>query len=97
MQRGMLSLDQSQLSELLKLLEQTKDFPPQILNKLSTARVSKKNLALIELSENEAETILDSLPAVTKNQDFPTKNLTLARQTITLFLSNIRQRKSKLT
>lgn len=91
MQRGILQVTQSEVTEIFKYFDLTpyKDYPLEI--KLVAAKASQDELISIELSENEVEAILDSVAIPEESHSEATVSLrNKSRELITKFRDNLR-------
>lgn len=82
MQRGILELTPTEVSEVFKYFDITKyeGFPLEV--KLTAAKESSDEIITIELSENEVEAILDSVALPTDNDTDATKSLRMKAQSL---------------
>jgi hypothetical protein len=85
MQRGIIILNQAEMAQLQsRLADQL--LPPLLDLKIKNNNLVESNLK-IEMSEEDAELLLDTLPIPSSNEDL---NLSTLRNSLQSFLQNLR-------
>jgi hypothetical protein len=86
MQRGIIQLNNTRMQLLLQILKQNQSVDQLLMNKLSSNHHDQPQVTL-ELSEDEAETLIDSLEMPRPSDD---QQLVTLRRSLQEFLTKLR-------